>query len=377
MKIVIAPDSFKESMTALAAAEAIERGVKKVDTHYQTIKVPLGDGGEGTMEAIIDALGGTYVTHMVAGPFGEPMEASYGITKDGTAIIEAAAVCGLDLLAPDQRDPLIATTYGLGELIRYALDQNIRDFMIGLGGSATNDGGLGMAQALGASLTNAAGEPVPYGGEGVMAFAGLAIEGLDPRLADCTFRVACDVSNPLTGKAGATYTYGPQKGVTPEMAPVLDQAMEKYGQALEQVFQKDIRTIPGAGAAGGLGAACLAFLDAALELGIEIVMALTDLEKHIMQADVVFTGEGKMDDQTVYGKTAAGVARLAKKHDVPVIVLTGANQLTSDVLYEAGITAVFPIVDGPMTLEKSMGNAPQFLEKTASNIIRIFRQTHG
>lgn len=373
MKVVIAPDSFKESMTALEVAKAIESGVKKIDNKSETVKVPLGDGGEGTMKALVDALGGSYKKHMVAGPFGELLEATYGIIHTQTAIIEAASVCGLDLLAPEERDPMRATTYGIGELIRHALDAGIRDFMIGLGGSATNDGGIGMAQALGAEIKNEAGKAVAYGGVGLLEFANLSIHGLDDRLQTCSFKVACDVTNPLTGKLGATYVYGPQKGVTADMASKLDAAMHRYGRQLEIVCQRNVLTIPGSGAAGGLGAACLAFLGADLEPGIEIVIGLTELERHMSGADIVFTGEGKVDDQTAFGKTAAGVAKLAKKHDVPVIVLTGANCLQTDTLYEAGITAVFPIVDRPMPLDEAMRNAHELTEKATENIMRIWR----
>ncbi len=376
MKIVIAPDSFKESMSAIQVADAIERGILHVEPSCQTVKVPLADGGEGTMEAITTAQHGTIVDCTVAGPLRKPVKACYGIIQTHTAIIEIASACGLDLLALQERDPMKTTTYGVGELIVHALDQGVRHFIIGLGGSATNDGGIGMLQALGAEIADSNGEQVADGGTGLTQVNAISTVHMDPRLKDCTFEVASDVNNPLTGPTGATHVYGPQKGADTKMVPLLDQAMCRYASILQETIGDDFVQIKGAGAAGGLGVACLAFLQASLKPGIEIVMEFTGLAEHIKDADLVFTGEGKIDEQTIFGKTPAGVAKVAKAYDVPVIAIAGANQVSTNALYHAGITAIFSMMDQPMSLEYALKHGEYLTEKLAGNIMRMMQCGH-
>ncbi len=372
MKIVIAPDSFKESMSASSVAVAIERGILKIDKHTETIKVPLADGGEGTMEALVDSLDGTCITHTVTGPLGEEIQARYGLVDQEMAVMDIAEVVGLHLIPKEKRNPLHTTTYGIGELILHALDQGVKQFIIGLGGSSTNDGGIGMAQALGAKITDKDGKDVPFGGEGLSKIHRISMTEMDERLGACTFDIACDVKNPLIGPKGASYTYGPQKGADPEMVSLLDEAMKNYADILKRDIQVDVSQIEGAGAAGGLGTACIVFLHAALQQGIDLVSKVTDLESYIKDADLVITGEGKIDDQTLYGKTPVGVAAIAKKYGVPVIVITGANHVTSSKIYETGINAIFSITDGPIALDEAMERGEQLTEKLAENIIRFY-----
>ena len=372
MKIVIAPDSFKESMTAVEAAEHIEKAIKKVDETVTTVKVPLADGGEGTVDALVHSQNGKVVTHTVTGPLGDKITARYGIIHDKIAVIEIAAVVGLSLVPAEKRNPMKTTTYGIGELIDHALNQGIRSFFIGLGGSCTNDGGIGMAQALGAEIVNKDGEPVTFGGDGLAQVASVSIKGLDERLKQCTFQVASDVTNPLTGPDGATYIYGPQKGATNEMLARLDKAMRSYAAVLKRDVGIDVTSTTGAGAAGGLGAACIAFFGATLTRGIDLLAEMTNIEAHIKSADLVITGEGKIDDQTMFGKTPVGVANMAKNYGVPVIAMTGANKITSPNIYETGITAIFPIINEPMDLQKAMKESTSNIEKATENIIRLF-----
>lgn len=374
MKIVIAPDSFKESMSAASTADAIERGIRNVDRNIDVIKMPLADGGEGTVEALVNSMNGKLITHTVTGPLGDKVKAFYGIIGKKTAVIEIAAAAGLDLIPVEKRDPMKTTTYGVGELILHALDKGIRHFLIGLGGSATNDGGIGMAQALGARITDKNGDSVCFGGEGLANVEQISVTKMDKRVKECTFEIACDVKNPLTGPEGASFIFGTQKGADPKMVSSLDQSMKKYEQLLKRDLHVDVSSIEGAGAAGGLGAAFIAFLGAKLQRGIDLVTEITNIEMHIKEADLVITGEGKIDDQTIYGKTPVGVAKIAKKHGVPVIAITGANQVTTSKIYEAGIDAIFSIVNAPMTLEESIKKSAKLTEKASENIIRLIKQ---
>jgi len=371
LKIVIAPDSFKESLNASEVALVIEKGIRRADVHADIIKMPLADGGEGTVKALVDSADGTMIEHTVTGPLGKEIRASYGVIDEKIAVIEIAAAAGLDSISEEERNPLATTTYGVGELILHALDQGIRQFLIGLGGSGTNDGGIGMAQALGAEIVDKNGEPVSFGGTGLAEVHHISTQRMDARLKDCTFEVACDVNNPLTGPTGASYIYGPQKGADKDMVARLDQAMEKYGQTIKAELGVDVSETEGAGAAGGLGAGFIAFLDAKLKRGIELISEMTNIESYIKDADVVITGEGKIDDQTVYGKTPAGVAKIAKKHDVPVIAITGANQVTNQGIYEAGIDAIFSIANGPMSLEESLIKSEWLIENLSENLMRL------
>lgn len=374
MKIVIAPDSFKESMTALEAAEAIETGFRKVLPDAEYIKIPMADGGEGTVQSLVDATNGKIINEKVTGPDGEPVEAFYGITGDGkTAVIEMAAASGLHLIPQRQRNPLKTTTKGTGELILAALNRGVHHMIIGLGGSATNDGGAGMAQALGAKLLDMNGKQIGYGGGELKNLNTIDISALDPRLSDMTIEVACDVDNPLIGERGAAAVFGPQKGATQEMIKVLDENLAHYASILKRDLKKDIAHLAGAGAAGGLGAGLVAFLGGELKRGVDIVIDAVQLEKNMKGASLVITGEGKIDVQTIYGKTPIGVARTAKKFEVPVIGIGGMIGEQSEVVYDHGIDALFSIVPGAITLEDSMAKAKNHTEKLAENIARMIR----
>lgn len=371
MKIVIAPDSFKESMTALEAAEAIEAGFKKVWPEATYFKVPMADGGEGTVQSLVDATDGKIIKQTVTGPAGMPVEAFYGVTGDGkTAMIEMAAASGLHLIKKEFRNPLHTTTKGTGELILAALNQGIDHMIIGIGGSATNDGGTGMAQALGAKLLDANGEQIGYGGEALSQLKTIDIANLDPRLADVTVDVACDVDNPLTGERGASAVFGPQKGATVEMVTRLDQNLAHYGSVLKNELGQDVMHIPGAGAAGGLGAGFVAFLNGRLKRGVDIVTESVDLEKYIREASLVITGEGKIDVQTIYGKTPIGVANISEKYGIPVIGIAGVIGPEGEAVYNHGIDAMFSIVPGAVSLEDALSQATTYTEKLSENIAR-------
>ena len=358
MKIVIAPDSFKGSLTALQAAEAIEIGLRRVFPDAEIEKVPMADGGEGTVQSLVDATGGEILTERVLDPLGGAIDAKYGVLGDGvTAVIEMAAASGLPLVPPDKRNPLVTTTYGTGQLIKTALDRRCRKLIIGIGGSATNDGGAGMAQALGAKLLTANGTQIEWGGGGLSDLASIDISELDRRIAETETVVACDVNNPLTGECGASHVYGPQKGATPEMVDALDANLACFDKILERDLGKSVGAVPGAGAAGGLGAGLLAFLDAELRSGVEIVVEATQLEKRLAGADLVITGEGQINFQTVFGKTPVGVAKVAKTHGIPVIAIAGSITSDANGVYNAGIDAMIDILPEPMALEIAIEKA--------------------
>lgn len=375
MKVVIAPDSFKESMTAFQVAQAIEKGIRNVMENAQIIKMPLADGGEGTFDVLTYHLQAKTMTKEVTGPLGKKLHANYGLTEDGTAIIEIASAAGLHHLQREERNPIYTTTYGVGELIIDALDHGANHFIIGLGGSATNDGGIGMLQALGVKMIDQNGHDVAFGGKGLAQIEQIIPSTMDERLNKCTFTIASDVSNPLLGEHGATKVYGPQKGATEAMLKKLEAAMERYAQLLERDVKKSIAQQQGAGAAGGLGAAFLAFLNAEMKSGIDLIMDIANIEEAIQSADLVITGEGKIDDQTMFGKVPIGVAKIAKKYRLPVIVFTGANHVTSSAIYEAGIDAIFPIVDGPMELSVALTKGDKLLTKSVENVFRLVTST--
>ncbi|MFQ6583299.1 glycerate kinase [Priestia megaterium] len=374
MKIVIAPDSFKESLTALHVCEALEKGIKTHFPNAEISKVPMADGGEGTVQSLVDATGGQIIQAKVTGPLGKEVEAFYGILGDGkTAVIEMAAASGLHQVPMDERNPLITTTRGTGELILKALDQKVKHIIIGIGGSATNDGGAGMAKALGAKLLNTNGAEIKEGGGSLNQLAAIDLTNFDSRLAEVKVEVACDVDNPLTGATGASAVFGPQKGATPDMVKQLDRNLAHYAAVIEKEMDIHIQNVPGAGAAGGLGGGLLAFLSAELKPGVDIVIEATQLESYIKNADLVITGEGRIDAQTIYGKTPIGVAKTAKKHSVPVIAIAGSIGAGSEAVYEHGISALFSVVPGAVTLPEALEKAGENIERTAKNVASVIR----
>lgn len=374
MKIVIAPDSYKESLSALEVAQAVEAGFRQVFPAADYVLVPVADGGEGTVDAMVAATSGRKEIVTVCGPLGEPVEAFYGLTGDGdTAVIEMAAASGLALVPPAARNPLLTSSRGTGELIRAALDAGARRFILGIGGSATNDGGAGMVQALGARLLDADGQDVEGSGGGLARLERIDVSGLDPRLAECRIEVACDVDNPLTGARGASAVFGPQKGATPEMVQALDANLARLARIVERDLGVAVDAVPGAGAAGGMGAAMLAFFGATLKPGIEIVTAAVDLDAHVRDADLVITGEGRIDFQTVHGKTPIGVARVAKRHGKPVIGIAGSLGADVGVVHAHGIDAVFSVLSKPCALDEALRDAAANVELTARNVAAVLR----
>jgi len=373
VKIVIAPDSFKGNLTALQVSQAIEIGIKHVVSDAVTDIVPMADGGDGTTQALVDAVGGKMIPAEVTDPLGGRVMAYWGLLSDkATGVIEMATASGLDLVPLEKRNPLITTTYGTGELILSALEKGCRKLIVGIGGSATNDGGAGMAQALGAKLLNANEAQLAFGGAALADLDHIDIANVDPRLADCDIRIASDVTNPLCGLQGASAVYGPQKGATKEMVKRLDAALAHYADIIKRDLGIDIRDVPGAGAAGGLGAGLITFLGAKLLPGIEIVIQATGLTEHLKDANLVFTGEGRIDSQTACGKVPVGVARKAKTFGLPVIAIAGAIGDGYQAVYEQGIDAVFGIAPGPIALDQSLAEAKKLIADVAERAIRLF-----
>ncbi|MEK4850951.1 glycerate kinase [Paenibacillus sp. FSL H7-0756] len=371
---VLAPDSFKESMTAKEVCTAMETGLRKIYPEATYIHVPMADGGEGTVQSLVDASGGEIHYLEVTGPLGQPVMAQFGILGDGrTAAIEMASASGIQLVDKAERNPLITTTYGTGELILECLNRGIRKIIIGIGGSATNDGGAGMAEALGARFLDEAGDLLPRGGGSLGRLVSVDVSGLDARLQQVQLIVACDVTNPLCGEQGASAVFGPQKGATPDMVQQLDANLAHYAAVVKQQLHKDVRDLPGAGAAGGLGAGLMIFTQATLQKGIEIVIEYTGLQQNLEHADFVFTGEGGIDFQTKFGKTPYGVARTAKASGKKVIALAGYIGEGIETLYAEGIDAVFGIVPGASSLEKLLADGPANVERTCENIARLLK----
>ncbi|MCC8536148.1 glycerate kinase [Xanthomonas axonopodis pv. poinsettiicola] len=369
MKIVIAPDSYKESLSALEVATQIEAGFREVFPDWRYTKVPVADGGEGTVDALVAATGGRVVECTVSGPLGTPVPAFFGLTGDGrTAVIEMAAASGLALVPAAARDPLRTSTVGVGELILAALDAGARHFIIGIGGSATNEGGAGMAQALGVRLLDAHGGPIDAGGAALAALARIDTDGLDPRLQGCHIEVACDVDNPLIGPTGASTVFGPQKGATAGMVRQLDANLQHYADLLERDLGLRLHGLPGGGAAGGLGAGLVAFLGAQLRPGVEIVAQALGLETLIAQADLVITGEGRLDSQSLHGKTPLGVAQLAQRHATPVIAIAGCLGTGAGLLHGHGIDAMFAAVHRACTQEQALAEAADNVRSAARNV---------
>ena len=372
-KVVIAPDSFKESLSALEVAEAIERGFRQIFPQVQYVKLPMADGGEGTVDSMVAATGGEIVRVTVTGPLGQPVQAFYGLLGEGeTAVIEMAAASGLHLAPKAQRDPRMTTSYGTGELILAALERGVKTIILGIGGSATNDGGAGMMQALGARLLDENRQALPPGGAALAQLAYIDLSGVDPRLQQVSITAACDVDNPLCGANGASAVFGPQKGATPEMVTQLDAALRHYGTLLEQATGREVINAPGAGAAGGM-AALLGMLNARLRPGIEIVIETLQLEEALRDADLVITGEGRLDSQSIHGKTPIGVARVAKRFGLPVIGIAGSLSKDYQVVHQHGIDAAFSVLDRVVSLEEALAEAADNLEVTARNVAAVWR----
>lgn len=373
MKVVAAIDSLKGSLSSMEAGFAIREGVLRSHPDALVVVKPLADGGEGTADALIEGMGGERVDITVTGPLGKPVTAYYGYLKEtGTAIIEMASAAGIILVSEEEKNPLAATTYGVGEMIRDAALKGCRNFIIGIGGSATNDGGIGMLQALGYDFLDQHGRDVGQGAQALGRISSVCTSNVCPELADCRFQVACDVTNPLCGENGATYIYGPQKGVTDEIKSQLDADMAHYARVTSETLGNHFADAEGAGAAGGLGFALLSYLNARLTPGIDLVLNAVGLEEELKDADIAVTGEGRLDHQTAMGKAPVGVAKLAKKYGVRVLAFAGGVTKDARVLNETGIDAFFPIVRGVTTLEEAM--APEHArENMADSVEQVFR----
>ncbi|KJZ40023.1 MULTISPECIES: glycerate kinase [Pseudomonas] len=374
MKIVIAPDSFKDSLSAQGVADAIALGLAEVWPDAQLIKCPMADGGEGTVESILAACEGELRRTNVRGPLGAMVDAAWGwLPKNHTAIIEMAEASGLQLVPPGQRDACTSSTFGTGELIRAALDAGAQRVILAIGGSATNDGGAGAMQALGVKLLDAQGQPLAPGGLALTQLDRIDLSDMDSRLSGVRFDIAADVNNPLCGPHGASAIFGPQKGASPEQVQQLDSALGHFADLCADVLGHDVKDEPGSGAAGGLGFAAKAFLGAQFKAGVEVVAELVGLAEAVKGADMVITGEGRFDAQTLRGKTPFGVARVAREQGVPVIVIAGTLGEGYQALYEHGIDAAFALASGPMTLEQACAEAPRLLQDRASDIARVWR----
>tara|TARA_Y100000758_G_scaffold157452_1_gene111683 strand:- start:75 stop:1229 length:1155 start_codon:yes stop_codon:yes gene_type:complete len=373
MKLVIAPDSFKESLSARAVAEAIAAGWARVYPDAELLLCPMADGGEGTVDALLSASDGKLQQTRVSGPLGDPVEAHWGLLPDAQAIIEMAEASGLHRVEPGRRDVLAASSHGTGELIRAALDAGVRRIVLGLGGSATNDGGAGLLAALGVRFLDREGQELPLGGAALARLSQIDLTGLDTRLAQVEVMVAADVDNPLCGPRGASAVFGPQKGASPEQVAQLDEALGHYADVMAATLGEDLRDFPGVGAAGGLGFAARAVLRAGFRPGVELVAELSGLVEAMQGADLVITGEGRLDGQSLHGKTPVGVARLARTAGVPVIALAGSLGEGYQRLYAEGIGAAFSLAPGPLSLEQAMAEAGPELSARAADLARLWR----
>ncbi|NMY89921.1 glycerate kinase [Pseudomonas oryzihabitans] len=374
MKIVIAPDSFKESLSAAGVASALARGLRQALPTAEILECPLGDGGEGTLDAVLAATGGEVREVRVTGPLGEPVTARWGwLAEQRTAFVEMASASGLELVPKARRDVRVATSHGTGELLRAALDAGAERLVLAIGGSATNDSGAGVLQALGVRLLDGQGQALAPGGAALASLASLDLTDLHPRLAAVEVVIAADVDNPLCGPQGASQIFGPQKGASPEQVRELDAALAHFATVTAATLGRDVSEQPGAGAAGGVGFAALAFLQATFRPGIEVVAELVGLEEALQDADLAVTGEGRLDGQTLRGKTPAGVLRLAQRHGVPVVAVAGSLGEGYDALYQQGLAAAFSLVPGPLSLEEALAQAEGLLERTARDIGRLWQ----
>lgn len=376
MNITIAIDSFKGSLSSMEAGQAVAEGIRRVMPSAEIRIRPLADGGEGTTEALTAGLGGELKSLTVTGPLGRPVTASYGLIRERKmAVLEMASAAGLTLISQEERNPLEATTYGVGEMIRDAIGEGCRHFLVGIGGSATNDGGTGMLSALGFQFLDSEGQPIPLGAKGLENLARISAENARLELSQCSFHIACDVTNPLCGENGCSAVYGPQKGADPEMIRQMDQWMERYGDLAARTFPAADKEAPGAGAAGGLGFAFLTFLNGSLESGVGMVLKEINLKDDIRDADLVITGEGRLDAQTVMGKAPIGVAHLAKEYGKPVIAFSGAVTREAGLCNQHGIDAFFPIMRGVVSLQEALdpGEARINAADTAEQVFRLIQ----
>lgn len=376
MNITIAIDSFKGSLSSMEAGQAVAEGIRRVMPSAEIRIRPLADGGEGTTEALTAGLGGELKSLTVTGPLGRPVTASYGLIRERKmAVLEMASAAGLTLISQEERNPLEATTYGVGEMIRDAIGEGCRHFLVGIGGSATNDGGTGMLSALGFQFLDSEGHPIPLGAKGLENLARISAENARLELSQCSFHIACDVTNPLCGENGCSAVYGPQKGADPEMIRQMDQWMERYGDLAARTFPAADKEAPGAGAAGGLGFAFLTFLNGSLESGVGMVLKEINLKDDIRDADLVITGEGRLDAQTVMGKAPIGVAHLAKEYGKPVIAFSGAVTREAGLCNQHGIDAFFPIMRGVVSLQEALdpGEARINAADTAEQVFRLIQ----
>ena len=374
MKVIIAPQSFKGSVSALAAAKALQRGVLAAVPEANTVLVPVADGGDGTLDALVDSTNGQFFRSVVTGPLGQPIEAMWGVMGDGqTAVVEMARASGLALVPPKSRNPRLTTTHGTGQIIREALDRKVSHIIVGLGGSATNDGGAGMANALGALFLDEEGRPIPVGGAALARLDRVDASNLHPKLSSTTIVGATDVTNPLCGPTGASAIYGPQKGASAEVVAELDAALLNFAQVLHRDLGQDVADLPGAGAAGGLGAGLIAFAGAQLRSGIDMVCDVLGFDNHLEGANLVITGEGRADQSTIYDKAPVGVARRALRQGVPTVLLAGSLGPGYEELQHHGIAGVVCIADQPMSFAQSLNRTEELLEAAAQRTIRLLR----
>ena len=371
MKIVIAPDSFKGSLTATEAADAIEIGFRAVYPDAEYVKVPMADGGEGSVQSLVDATSGTIINQSVIGPMGDMVSGFFGILGDSrTAVVEMAAASGIHLVKPEERNIYLASSFGTGQLINAALDHGCDKLIIGLGGSATNDGGMGMMKALGAQFLGQGGAPLAPDVRALLQLRKIDLQYLDPRLTKTEIVVACDVNNPLCGKNGASRIFGPQKGATEDDIVVLDKALARYGDVLAISTGRNIAVEPGAGAAGGLGAALIGLIDAVLKPGVDLVIEIVDLAKSLVDTNLVITGEGRIDSQTIHGKTPIGVAKIAKSHNLPVICIAGSVEDGADIIHQIGIDEIYSVIEGDYDLTEALIGAGHKLTQAAQKIAK-------
>ncbi len=370
MKIIVAPDSFKGSVPAIQACDAIEKGILAVLPEANIVKLPIADGGEGTVDTFIAATASKKLQVKVTDPLEGKTDAVFAVTEDKTAIIEMAAASGLMLINPEDRNPLISTSYGTGELIKAALDYGCRKIIIGLGGSATNDGGAGLVQALGFSLKDKNGEELGFGGIELSNLCAIDCTKYDKRLDECEIIAACDVTNPLCGETGASAVFGPQKGADAEMIKKLDASLLHYSKIIENQMGIKVINMPGAGAAGGLAAGLIAFCNARIASGIEMILDTIQFDEYLDSADLVITGEGRIDYQSVFGKVPVGVAKRAMAYQVPVLAVVGGIGEGAEAVFNYGIDSIISIIDKPMALKEAMDNAAYLMKNTAERTMR-------